>query len=298
MNIQNVTVAGGGVLGSQIAYQAAFKAFNVTLYDINQQALTAAKNRITALRDGYKQDLNVTDSDFDNGLAHLNYTDDIAGAVSHADLVIEAIPENAAMKTTFYNQIGNSAPDTAIFASNSSTMLPSQFAEATGRPERFLNMHFANHIWVNNTAEIMGSPKTNSAVYQDVVTFAKNMGMVPIQLKKEQPGYVLNSMLTPLMVAGMSLWATEVADPHTIDKTWMIATGAPMGPFAILDMIGTRTAITVPLAQAGDPDGKIAAAIKAKLQQRLDASKLGIESGEGFYHYPNPEFQDPDFLKA
>ncbi len=159
-------------------------------------------------------------------------------------------------------------------------------------------MHFANHIWVNNTAEIMGSPKTNSAVYQDVVTFAKNMGMVPIQLKKEQPGYVLNSMLTPLMVAGMSLWATDVADPHTIDKTWMIATGAPMGPFAILDMIGTRTAITVPLAQAGDPDGKIAAAIKAKLQQRLDDGKLGIESGEGFYHYPNPEFQDPDFLKA
>lgn len=294
MTIKTLTVAGGGVLGSQIAYQAAYKGFPVTIYDINEDALNAAKKRVQALQPSYQADLKVSESDFKAGTSRLTYTDNLAEAVSQADLVIEAIPEKLALKTKFYKQISELAPAKTIFSSNSSSLLPSQLAPATNRPERLLNIHFANHIWVNNTAEIMGSPETDPAVYQEVVTFAKAMGMIPIQLKKEHPSYILNSLLTPLLVSGMSLWVNGVADAQTIDKTWMLATGATMGPFAILDMIGARTLTAVPLPKAMDPDGKIT----AKLKQRLAEGKLGVESGEGFYHYPNPEFQQPDFLKA
>ncbi|HBF74380.1 MAG TPA: 3-hydroxyacyl-CoA dehydrogenase [Lactobacillus sp.] len=294
MTIKMLTVAGGGVLGSQIAYQAAYKGFPVTIYDINEDALNAARKRVEALQSSYQTDLNVNETDFKAGVSRLTYTSDLAKAVKQADLVIEAIPENLDLKTKFYQQISELAPATAIFSSNSSSLLPSQLAPATSHPERLLNMHFANHIWVNNTAEIMGSPKTDPEVYREVVAFAKAIGMIPIQLKKEHPSYILNSLLTPLMVSGMSLWVNGVADPQTIDKTWMLATGAEMGPFAILDMIGARTLTAVPLPKTMDPDGQIT----AKLKQRLADGKLGMESGEGFYRYPNPEFQQPDFLKA
>jgi len=296
MTIKNVTVAGGGVLGSQIAYQTAFSGFAVTLYGRRDSSIQAAKKRIEQLRPAYLHDLQISDAQFDAGLANISYETDLTAAVAKANLVIESLPENLTTKQNFYETIADAAPKATIFASNSSTMLPSQFAKFTGRPAQFLNMHFANHIWVMNTAEIMGTKQTSTDTYQTIVQFARDIKMVPIEIKKEQPGYVLNSMLTPLMVAGMSLWAKGVADPMTIDKTWMIATGAPMGPFAIIDMIGLRTAISVPLAQAGDEDGQIAATITAKLKERLAENKLGAESGEGFYHYPNPEFQQKSFL--
>lgn len=87
------------------------------------------------------------------------------------------------------------APEKTIFARNSSTLLPSQFAEATGRPKKFLALHFANEIWKNNTAEIMKHPGTDSKVFDEVIDFAKAIGMVPLPLHKEQPGYILNSLL-------------------------------------------------------------------------------------------------------
>ncbi|NSL19689.1 3-hydroxyacyl-CoA dehydrogenase, partial [Tatlockia micdadei] len=84
-----------------------------------------------------------------------------------------------------------------IFATNTSTLLPSNLMEATGRPERFLALHFANQIWVNNTAEIMRTPRTDDAVFDQVVAFAKDIGMVALPLHKEQPGYILNTLLVP-----------------------------------------------------------------------------------------------------
>ncbi|WCJ50919.1 3-hydroxyacyl-CoA dehydrogenase family protein [Lentilactobacillus buchneri] len=278
MTIKNVTVAGSGVLGSQIAFQTAFKGFNVTVYDINEDAINAAKERIKGLRHSYRHDIAATDADFEAGLSRISYTWDLADAVKNADLVIEAIPERLDIKKPFYNKIGEMAPKEAIFTSNSSTLVPSALMEDTGRPSQFLNMHFANQVWLNNTAEIMGSP-------------------IPIELKKEQPGYILNSLLIPLLSAGEELWVKGVADPEMIDKTWMAATGAPMGPFAILDVVGIRTAYNITATQAKSGEDPNAQVLADKLKELLDAGKLGMESGEGFYHYPNPAYKDPDFLK-
>ena len=297
MAIKNVTVAGSGVLGSQIAYQTAYKGFKVVVYDINEDAINKAKDRIKALRHMYKHDIAATDADFEAGLSRISYTWDLAEAVKNADLVIEAIPERPDIKKDFYTKIAKLAPKDAIFTSNSSTLVPSMFMEDTGRPGQFLNMHFANQVWLNNTAEIMGSPKTDPDIYKEIVEFARNIGMIPIQLKKEQPGYILNSLLIPLLSAGEGLWVKGVADPQMIDKTWMAATGAPMGPFAILDVVGIRTAYNITLAQAKNDKDPNAEVLADKLKELLDEGKLGMEAGEGFYHYPNPAYKDPNFLK-
>ncbi|MFT8908778.1 MAG: 3-hydroxyacyl-CoA dehydrogenase [Lentilactobacillus diolivorans] len=298
MTIKKVTVAGSGVLGSQIAFQTAFKGFPVTIYDINQAALEKAKDRVKSLRHAYRRDIAASDAKFDEGISRIAFTFDLAKAVSDADLVIEAIPERPDIKRDFYQKISTLAPKNAIFTSNSSTLVPSMFAKDTGRPKQFLNMHFANQVWLNNTAEIMGSPETDPTIYQEIVQFARDIGMVPIQLKKEQPGYILNSLLIPFLTAGQELWVKGVADPHMIDRTWMIATGAPFGPFGILDAVGIRTAYNILLAAEKEhPDAGLET-IGAKLKELLDEGKLGMESGEGFYKYPNPEFKNPEFLKG
>ena len=295
-DIKQVTVAGGGVLGSQIAYQCAFKGKNVTVYDIGDEAVAAAKERVEALRTAYKRDIQATDEQFDAGLGRMSFTTDLGEAAKNADLVIEAIPEKPSIKHDFYQSLAKLAPEDTIFASNSSTYVPSTFAADTGRPDKFLNLHFANQIWLMNTAEIMGTNQTDPDIYNRIVSFARQIGMVPIQLHKEQPGYVLNTLLMPLMGAAGMLWAHDVADPQTVDKTWMIATGAPKGPFGFYDMVGLRTAYNILCQRQGDnPQAK---PLLDKLKAMIDQGKLGEETGQGFYQYPDPDYQDPGFLKA
>ena len=294
--IEQVTVAGGGVLGSQIAYQCAFKGKNVTVYDIGDDAVAAARERVKALRAAYKRDIKATDEQFDAGLGRMSFTTDLSEAVKNADLVIEAIPEKPSIKHDFYQSLAKLAPENTIFASNSSTYVPSTFAADTGRPDKFLNLHFANQIWLMNTAEIMGTDQTDPDIYNQIVSFAREIGMVPIQLHKEQPGYVLNTLLMPLMGAAGMLWAHDVADPQTIDKTWMIATGAPKGPFGFYDMVGLRTAYNILCQRQGDnPQAK---PLLDKLKAMIDQGKLGEETGQGFYQYPDPDYRDPGFLKV
>ncbi len=298
MNYQNITVAGSGVLGSQIAYQTAFKGFNVSVYDINDEVLERAKERINGLKEHYKKDLNATDEEVNLAYERISFNSNLSKAVANADLVIEAIPEVVQIKTDFYNELGKVAPEKTIFATNSSTLLPSQFADATGRPAKFLALHFANEIWKNNTAEVMKHPGTDMKVFNEVIEFAKAIGMVALPLYKEQPGYILNSLLVPLLDAAQLLLLNEVADAETIDKTWMIATGAPQGPFAILDVVGINTAYNITLAKAKATGSqeyeKLAELLKSEY---IDKGKLGRATGEGFYTYPNPNFMKPGFLE-
>ncbi|MGM0846763.1 MAG: 3-hydroxyacyl-CoA dehydrogenase [Bacillota bacterium] len=298
MNYKNVTVAGSGVLGSQIAFQTAYFGFNVTVYDINDEALEKAKDRITNLKPRYQEDLGASAEDLDAAFDRIAFYSDLEKSVEDADLVIEAVPEIVKIKTEFYEKLGSVAPEKTIFATNSSTLLPSQFAEATGRPEKFLALHFANEIWTNNTAEVMGHPGTDKGVFEDLLTFAKAIGMVALPLYKEQPGYILNSLLVPFLEAGQMLLVKDVSDAHTIDKTWMIATGAPKGPFAILDIVGVTTAYNISSAKAEATGSQEFAKLAAMLKKEfIDKGKLGRETGEGFYKYPNPAYEDPDFLK-
>ncbi|WP_067569849.1 3-hydroxyacyl-CoA dehydrogenase [Nocardia acidivorans] len=282
IDIRKVTVLGTGVLGSQIAFQTAFSGFEVTAYDINDDALKAASERFTKLAAVYTGEVDgAGDGKADKTAAGITLTSDLAQAVRDADLVIEAVPEVLAIKQDTYEKLGKLAPERTIFATNSSTLLPSAMVDFTGRPDRFLALHFANQVWKFNTAEVMGTPATDPKVYRAVVDFAAAIGMVPIELHREKAGYVLNSLLVPLLNAAMDLSANGYAEPEAVDKTWRIATGAPMGPFQILDIIGLTTPYNILVN--GDENGKKLA--KWLQDNYIDKGKLGIASGEGFYKY-------------
>ncbi|MBF6185521.1 MULTISPECIES: 3-hydroxyacyl-CoA dehydrogenase [Nocardia] len=282
VDIKKVTVLGTGVLGSQIAFQTAFHGFDVTAYDISEQALDAARERFAKLAAAYRQDVpGATEDKTEATRSGITLTADLAAAAAEADLVIEAVPEVLDIKRDTYRRLGELAPARTIFATNSSTLLPSDIKDFTGRPDRFLALHFANQVWKFNTAEVMGTPDTDPAVYRTVVEFAEAIGMVPIELHKEKSGYVLNSLLVPFLNAGMALAAGGYAEPEAVDKTWRIATGAPMGPFQILDVIGLTTPYNI-LAHGDADTQKLATWLK---ENYIDQGKLGIATGEGFYKY-------------
>lgn len=311
MGIHKVTVAGGGVLGSQIAMQSAFKGFDVTLWLRSESSIERTRPKIERLRNIYRQTLDAMKTNpqaYCRGLANspdlpaaeidklitradeaadgIRLTTDKRCAFVDADLVIEAIAEIEEQKTDFYASIKDALPKRTILCTNSSTLLPSALAQYTGRPEKFLALHFANNIWRNNTAEIMGTPATSDAARESVVEFARQIGMTPLVLKKEQPGYLLNSMLVPFLNSSEALLANDVADVETIDAAWTLGTGAPLGPFRILDIVGLTTAYNIVAAnpEAQSP-GSTAARIAAVLKKLIDQGKTGVNAGEGFYKY-------------
>ena len=311
MNWKKIVVAGGGVLGSQIAFQTAFSGFDAKIWLRSEGSIGRTQPKVDRLKDIYLKTIDalkenpaltprgfgITGEITDEVIADLKdrvnrayeslvLTTDYNEAFKDADFVIESIAEDPKQKIAFYTEMAKYLPDHTVIATNSSTMLPSTFASYTGRPEKYLALHFANEIWRNNTGEIMGHAGTEKIYYDQTVEFTSAIHMVPLKLHKEQPGYILNSMLVPFLNAAEALFANGVADPETIDKTWMLGTGAPAGPFRILDVVGLTTAYNIVIMdpRSKDPEtiqGKVA----GKLKEYIDAGKTGVNAGEGFYKY-------------
>ena len=322
MNYKNIVVIGGGVLGSQIAFQTAYSGYNVTVLVREDDDKKVIRNSLRKIRDTYLDtiELMASKEGKNNGTwargiasqesfkkdecikkakeAYENIVIDTnqEETLKDCDLVIESITEILEVKIDLYKQIAKLLPEKAVIVTNSSTLLPSKMASATGRPEKYLAMHFANHIWKNNIAEIMGHSGTDRKYFDEIVAFAESISMVPLAALQEKSGYLLNSMLVPFLLCAMDLLANGVSDPETIDKAWTLGTGAPNGPFQILDVVGLETARNIVLQYQKVPnlfdpllkkmmlpynyDGMLEI-----LDKYMDEGKLGKNAGEGFYKY-------------
>ena len=312
--MKNITIIGGGVLGSQIAFQVAYTGFNVTMWLRSEGSIERCKSKLLNVKNSYIDAINLMDTEdgksFNNwcrGIADydsfnkeecLNKTDkvidsikfetDLSKAVSDADLVIESMTEDFDLKKELFIKLSSFLPSKTIVVTNSSTMLPSKLAKYTGRPEKFLSLHFANSIWKNNTAEVMKQSKTSDESFKEVIEFAKNIRMIVLPLEKEKSGYLLNSMLIPLLFSGLDLYVNGISDPESIDKAWTLGTGSPKGPFKIIDTIGLKTAYEVVLMYVKIPSFLTPYNFKGMeklLKKYIDEGKLGMASGEGFYKY-------------
>ena len=319
LSFHKVTIVGGGVLGTQIGLMCAYTGHDVTFWLRSEGSIGRTQPKIEQYSsmmladlenakklignpmgsflyprglirswDGISEEaidaLSVQAKKNFANLVHLEL--DLAKALEDADIIIEAMAENPQSKIEMYEKMKDLIPAKTILCTNSSTLLPSTFAEYTGRPERYCALHFANTIWKNNTAEVMGHPSTHAAVFDQVVAFADEINMVPLQLHKEQPGYILNSMLVPFLSAAQGLWANEVSDPATIDLTWQLATGAPAGPFKILDIVGLETAYNInQMKPEASEEGSTTWKIGQLLKEKIDKGETGITAGKGFYDY-------------
>lgn len=319
MNYKKIVVAGGGILGSQIAFQSAYCGFDVTILIREEDSISDVKEKLEKLYSTYKDTINlmnINDSkNWARGIAKIENFDknkcllkveegfnkilietNQAKALNDADLVIESITENFDIKSSFYKQIAPLLPEKTVIVTNSSTLLPSKLAKYTGREEKYLAMHFANSIWKNNIAEIMKQEKTDEKFFDEIIEFAEKINMIPLAAREEKSGYLLNSMLVPFLLCAMDLVANGVSDPETIDKAWTLGTGAPKGPFQIMDTVGLMTAKNIVEQYQKVPD--ILDPLLRKmmlpynydgmlriLEKYIEEGKTGTSVGEGFYKY-------------
>ena len=311
MGFKKIVVVGGGIIGTQIAFQSAYCGFESWILLRSEASIERTKQKIEKLRSIYldtmekmktdktaycngftnKKDLTNKEIDelkiqLEKGYKELKLTTKYEEACKDADLIIESIVEDPKQKTELYQELSKYMEEKTILVTNSSTLLPSLFADSTGRPEKYLAFHFSINIWKNNIAEIMVHARTDKKYFEEMIKFAEEINMIPLKVNKEQKGYILNSMIVPFLFSALTLWANEVSDIETIDKTWSLGTGAPKGPFQIMDSIGLSTIYNIFLINPGYSDpNSIIRKIADKLKLMIDAGKLGINSGEGFYKY-------------
>ena len=322
MKYKKIVVAGGGVLGSQIAFQSAYCGFDVTILVRKEDPKDVLELKLKTLYETYISTIekmntkegkepslwargiadinnfNKTEciNKVNNALKSIVIETEQAKALEDADLVIESITEIADIKINFYKEIAPLLSEKTVVVTNSSTLLPSKLAKYTERPDRYLAMHFANSIWKNNIAEIMKQKETNHEHFEEVIEFAKAIRMIPLPVNEEKSGYLLNSMLVPFLLSAMDMVANGVSDPETIDKAWTLGTGAPKGPFQIIDTVGLATARNIVLQYQKVPDLFDPLLKKMMLpynydgmldilNKYMDEGKTGKAEGEGFYKY-------------
>lgn len=291
MKIKKVCVLGAGTLGTRVALQAALSGYEVSLYDINLKSLKSAKEVMETIVTKLAKASGLESESGLMAIEKITFTKDPKVAVHEADIINESVLEEVSVKTEVWKLFGEIAPEKTIFTTNTSYLLPSMFAEVSGRPPRFCAFHF-HDVFTAKVVDIMPHPGTDPALIPLLMDFGRSLEQVPVLVKKENNGYIFNTMLMSFIGAAGKLLVNDIASIEDIDKSWMVNFNMPKGPFGILDTIGLETAWHVTKNQ---PD-KASQAFAALLKTYVDAGKLGEKSGEGFYKYPKPKYKNPDFL--
>lgn len=297
-DVRRIAIVGAGTMGQQIAFQCAGHGYDVVVYDVDSAALEAASARIDAYADGLEAGGAISADVRASARARITFTSDMSTAAEDADLLSEAVPEDPELKGRVLGEWDVACPPRTIFMTNTSMLVPSQFAAATGRPDRLLALHFHLPVWINNLADVMPHAGTAPEVTSLVVAFARRIGQVPIELQHEYHGYVFNTMYSALNRAAITLAQQQVASIEDIDRAWMHVTKAPVGPLGALDAVGLDTTwqITDYWARAlGDEQLKANATF---LKAYVDRGELGVKTGRGFYSYPNPAYAQAGFIRT
>jgi 3-hydroxybutyryl-CoA dehydrogenase len=233
--------------------------------------------------------------DADAGIAaieSITFTDNPNVAVSDADIINESVLENVKVKNQVWELFGKIAPEKTIFTTNTSFLLPSMFAEISGRPKKFCALHF-HDVFYAKGVDIMPHTDTDPSLIPILEDFGRSLEQVPILIKKENHGYLFNAILGSILSTAGKLLANGIGSFESIDKSYMVNFRVDMGPFGIMDTIGLDTVwhVTMNNKEEGVKD------FAAMLKKMIDEGKAGVKSGEGFYTYPNPKYKNPDFLE-
>ncbi|KKK42255.1 hypothetical protein LCGC14_0604060 [marine sediment metagenome] len=297
-DIKRILIIGSGTMGNQIGIQSAMHGYQVSIFVRNPAKNDIVWDDIKKRADWIVRREELSREEADQMLKRIYTTNDPAEAAKDADLLSESVPEIPSLKKELFGKFNKLCPEHTIFSTNTSGLLPSKLAESTGRPERFLALHYNNPVFITKTVDIMGHPGTSKEVLEIAIEFNRRIGLIPIILEKEQPGYIINSLLGGLMGRALELVANGVATPQQVDKCWMSNMKIGIGIFGIMDNNGLDVGWEMREKYARSSEDKQAKAIYEYLKNNyIDKGHLGRKTGQGFYKYPKPEYKNPDFLK-
>ena len=297
-DVRRVLVIGAGTMGRQIGLQCAMHGYEVVLHDIDPSALGHAMQDVRGYADELVAAGALGSAERDQALDAITAATDLAEAAADADLVSESVPEDPELKARVFAELDRLCPERTVFTTNASSLVPSMFADATGRPDRFAALHFHQPVWSSNVADVMPHLTTSADTTELLVAFARRIGQIPIRLQKEHHGYVFNAMLNAVNREALTLAAEGVVALEDVDRAWIGVMKMPIGPFGIMDGVGLDTVWSIADLWAralGDPQLRANADL---VRTYVDRGDLGVKSGRGFYTYPDPTYQRPGFVEG
>lgn len=291
--INKVCFVGAGSMGCFNALTAAIAGYQAVLYDVsaeNREQVPEKLREIAAMLTSYglcSQDV------VDNALIRIVVNETLEAAVSDAELVSESVFESLQVKREVHQQLDRVLPPQTILTTNTSTLLVSQIEDVVERGNLFAALH--SHLG-SPLIDIVGGPRTSPATIDILQRYVTSLHCVPLVLKKENPGYVINAMLGPLLTTAMKLVIGNMASKESVDQAWMRDRNAPMGPFGMMDLFGLNIIHDSWKYKESTPEiDKDKESILAFLTPFIERGELGMKAGKGFYQYPEPAYQQESF---
>lgn len=282
---QQIAVIGAGTMGNGITHVFAQYGYDVTMIDISAEALDKGMATISRNLDRMVAKEKISGLDRDLTLARITTSTEIQSSVSNAALIIEAATENADLKLKIFKGLSEFSRPDAILATNTSSISISRIASVTEHPERVIGMHFMNPVPVMKLVEVIRGYSTSDSVTEMIMEISKGLDKIPVTVM-DYPGFVANRILIPMInEAIIALWE-GVAGVEEIDNVMKLGMAHPMGPLQLADFIGLDVVLAITrVLQDGFGQPKYAPC--PLLVNMVQAGKLGVKSGEGFYAY-NP----------
>ena len=281
MSEQRIGVVGAGTMGQGIAQVVAASGFNVRLYDVADEQLTRAKNAIDKGLEKLVAKEKMTAEGKQEALARLSTTTAL-DALSDCSVIIEAAPEQPALKEKLFRDLSHLSSD-AILASNTSSLSLTRLAAVCERPERVVGMHFFNPVPVLKLVEVIRAEQTSDATVERIEALAKALGKTAVPVG-DAPGFVVNRLLVPMINEAAFIVQEGTATPEAIDDAMKLGAAHPMGPLALADLIGLDVCLAImEVLQEGFGDPKYRPC--PLLKRMVAAGYLGRKSGRGFYIY-------------
>lgn len=283
MDVKKVAVIGGGTMGNGIAHVFAMSGIPVNLIETKQEFADRALSTIEKNLDRMVKKQKIDEDKRNETLESISIFLDVSEGVKDVDLVVEAVPENLDIKRSVWEKVDAAAPDHAILGSNTSSISITKLAAITGRPEKFIGMHFFNPVPVMKLVEIVRGLETDDETYKTVEETAKKLNKVPVPVN-DAPGFVSNRVLMPMINEAIFCVGEGVATAENVDEVMKLGMAHPMGPLRLADFIGLDVCLDIlNVLYEGFKDPKYRPA--PLLVKMVDAGKLGNKTGEGFYKY-------------
>ena len=282
MEIKTVGVIGGGTMGNGIAHVAARSGLKVILHDIAQQQLDNAVATISRNLDREVAKNKITADDKSAALARILAAPKGA-ALAEADFIIEAVIEDAEVKSKVFQNVDGIARPGVILASNTSSISITKIASRTKRPDKVIGMHFMNPVPVMTLVEVVRGLATSDQTYATTKQLAESLGKTPVEVN-DYPGFVSNRVLMPMINEAIYCVMEGVGTAEAVDSVMKLGMNHPMGPLTLADLIGLDVCLDImEVLHNGLGDSKYRPC--PLLRKMVDAGHLGRKSGRGFYQY-------------
>lgn len=281
--IKNIAVIGAGQMGNGIVHVFAQQGYKVTMIDVQEAALAKAMATIQKNMERQVAKGTITEDQMKSALENISIQIDLATGVSHADLVVEAATENIDLKLKIFSDLDAHAPANCILATNTSSISITKIAAATKRPQSVIGMHFMNPVPVMKLVEIINGYATDAKVTETIVALSKAIQKIPCVVN-DYPGFIANRILMPMINEAIIALQEGVAGVEAIDSIMKLGMAHPMGPLQLADFIGLDTCLSI-LRVLYNGYGNPKYAASTLLVNMVQAGKLGVKSGEGFYTY-------------